>query len=76
MKAATEAVYLPLLFLTVALLGGLRVDDRADIRAAAAVRARAGDDAVRRARAGPCARAGAADERRRGRRWRISTASS
>jgi hypothetical protein len=28
MKAATEAVYLPLLFLTVALLGGLRVDDR------------------------------------------------
>ena len=34
MKAATEAVYLPLLFLTVALLGGLRVDDRADVRAA------------------------------------------
>jgi hypothetical protein len=28
MKAATEAVYLPALFLTVALLGGLRVDDR------------------------------------------------
>ena len=28
MKAATEAVYLPLMFLTVALLGGLRVDDR------------------------------------------------
>jgi hypothetical protein len=28
MKVATEAVYLPLLFLTVALLGGLRVDDR------------------------------------------------
>ena len=28
MKAATEAVYLPMLFLTVALLGGLRVDDR------------------------------------------------
>jgi hypothetical protein len=28
MKAATEAVYLPLLFLTVALLGGLRVDER------------------------------------------------
>ena len=28
MKAATEAVYLPLLFLTVALLGGLRVDAR------------------------------------------------
>jgi hypothetical protein len=28
MRAATEAVYLPLLFLTVALLGGLRVDDR------------------------------------------------
>ena len=28
MKAATEAVYLPLLFLTVALLGGLRVADR------------------------------------------------
>jgi hypothetical protein len=28
MKAVTEAVYLPTLFLTVALLGGLRVDDR------------------------------------------------
>jgi hypothetical protein len=28
MKAATEAVYLPALFLTVALLGGLRVDGR------------------------------------------------
>jgi hypothetical protein len=28
MKAVTEAVYLPLLFLTVALLGGLRVDER------------------------------------------------
>lgn len=28
MKAATEAVHLPLLFLTVALLGGLRVDSR------------------------------------------------
>jgi hypothetical protein len=28
MKVAAEAVYLPLLFLTVALLGGLRVDDR------------------------------------------------
>jgi hypothetical protein len=28
MKATTEAVYLPVLFLTVALLGGLRVDDR------------------------------------------------
>lgn len=28
MKPVTEAVYLPLLFLTVALLGGLRVDDR------------------------------------------------
>ena len=28
MKAATEAVYLPMMFLTVALLGGLRVDDR------------------------------------------------
>ena len=28
MKAATEAVYLPTLFLTVALLGGLRVGDR------------------------------------------------
>jgi len=28
MKAVTEAVYLPALFLTVALLGGLRVDDR------------------------------------------------
>ena len=28
MKAATEAIYLPLLFLTVALLGGLRVDER------------------------------------------------
>ena len=28
MKAVTEAVYLPLLFLTVALLGGLRVADR------------------------------------------------
>jgi len=28
MKAVTEAVYLPMLFLTVALLGGLRVDDR------------------------------------------------
>ncbi len=28
MKSATEAVYLPLMFLTVALLGGLRVDDR------------------------------------------------
>jgi hypothetical protein len=28
MKAATEAVYLPLMFLTVALVGGLRVDDR------------------------------------------------
>jgi hypothetical protein len=28
MKAATEAVYLPLLFLTVALLGGLRLDER------------------------------------------------
>jgi hypothetical protein len=28
MKAVTEAVYLPVLFLTVALLGGLRVDDR------------------------------------------------
>jgi hypothetical protein len=28
MKAATEAVYLPALFLTVALLGGLRVGDR------------------------------------------------
>ena len=28
MKASTEAVYLPLLFLTVALLGGLRVHDR------------------------------------------------
>jgi hypothetical protein len=27
MKAATEAVYLPLVFFTVALLGGLRVDD-------------------------------------------------
>jgi hypothetical protein len=28
MKATTEAVYLPLLFLTVALAGGLRIDDR------------------------------------------------
>jgi hypothetical protein len=28
MKSATEAIYLPLMFLTVALLGGLRVDDR------------------------------------------------
>jgi hypothetical protein len=28
MKGATDAVYLPLLFLTVALLGGLRVDER------------------------------------------------
>ncbi len=28
MKAATEAVYLPMLLLTVALLGGLRVDER------------------------------------------------
>jgi hypothetical protein len=28
MKATTEAVYLPLLFLTVALLGGLRLDER------------------------------------------------
>ena len=28
MKAATEAVFLPMLFLTVALLGGLRVGDR------------------------------------------------
>jgi len=28
MKAATEAVYLPMLFLTVALLGGLRVGER------------------------------------------------
>jgi hypothetical protein len=28
MKASTEAVYLPLLFLTVALLGGLRIADR------------------------------------------------
>lgn len=28
MKAATEAIYLPMLFLTVALLGGLRVGDR------------------------------------------------
>jgi hypothetical protein len=28
MKSATEAVYLPLMFLTVVLLGGLRVDDR------------------------------------------------
>jgi hypothetical protein len=28
MKSATEAVYLPLMFLTVALLGGLRVDER------------------------------------------------
>ena len=28
MKATTEAVYLPLLFLTVALLGGLRMDER------------------------------------------------
>ena len=28
MKPATEAVYLPLLFLTVALLGGLRLDER------------------------------------------------
>jgi len=28
MKPVTEAVYLPMLFLTVALLGGLRVDDR------------------------------------------------
>lgn len=28
MKAATEAIYLPLLFLTVALVGGLRLDDR------------------------------------------------
>jgi hypothetical protein len=28
MTARTEAVYLPLMFLTVALLGGLRVDDR------------------------------------------------
>ena len=28
MKAATEAVYLPMLFLTVALLGGLRAGDR------------------------------------------------
>ena len=28
MKAATEAIYLPLLFLTVALLGGLRLDER------------------------------------------------
>ena len=28
MKAATEAVYLPMVFLTVALLGGLRVGDR------------------------------------------------
>ena len=28
MKAATEAVYLPLLFLTVALLGGLRIAER------------------------------------------------
>jgi hypothetical protein len=28
MKSATEAVYLPMMFLTVALLGGLRVDDR------------------------------------------------
>ena len=28
MKTATEAVYLPLMFLTVALLGGLRIDER------------------------------------------------
>jgi hypothetical protein len=28
MKAATEAIYLPLLFLTVSLLGGLRLDER------------------------------------------------
>ena len=28
MKAATEAVYLPMLFLTVSLLGGLRLDER------------------------------------------------
>ena len=28
MKAATEAVYVPLLFLTVTLVGGLRIDDR------------------------------------------------
>jgi hypothetical protein len=28
MKAATEAVYLPALFLSVALMGGLRIDDR------------------------------------------------
>ncbi len=28
MKASTEAVYLPLLFLTIALLGGLRIADR------------------------------------------------
>ncbi|HEY0283880.1 MAG TPA: hypothetical protein VGC23_00710, partial [Vicinamibacterales bacterium] len=28
MKAATEALYLPLLFLTVVLLGGLRLDYR------------------------------------------------
>ena len=28
MKTVTEAIYLPLMFLTVALLGGLRVDDR------------------------------------------------
>ena len=28
MKAATEAIYLPLMFLTVALLGGLRIDER------------------------------------------------
>lgn len=28
MKSATEAIYLPLMLLTVALLGGLRVDDR------------------------------------------------
>ena len=38
MKAATEAVYLPLLFLTVALLGGLEGRRPSDVRAAAAVR--------------------------------------
>ena len=43
MKAATEAVYLPLLFLTVALLGGLRAGRARDVRASAALRARVGE---------------------------------
>ena len=76
MKAATEAVYLPMLFLTVALLGGLRVDERVTFVPPPLFALVLGMMLFGVLVRGRVLAPEQADERIARRRWKISTASS